>query len=78
MKQNFAEELEELKTRWLANLYWALESTAGFEAHREELRRFRLSMHARQEEQKRARLLEFIHQYEVARQPDRQGSTEST
>ena len=55
-KKNIPEELAALKAEWLANPYWALENTEGFEDHRAELRQFRLDTHARQERE-RAELL---------------------
>lgn len=48
-KKNIPGELAALKAEWLANPYWALENTEGFEDHRAELRQFRLDTHARQE-----------------------------
>jgi lysyl-tRNA synthetase class I len=53
-------EVAKLKQEWLAYPYWVLEDTEGFEEHREELRRFRLETHARQERERRERLERLI------------------
>jgi hypothetical protein len=52
MNKRTPEELDALKARWLAEPYWVLENTEGFEAHRAELRQFRIETHAQQERER--------------------------
>lgn len=47
MTQKTAQEIEALKTNWLADPNWDIEKTEGFEEHREELIAFRAEIEAR-------------------------------
>ncbi|MGA7949200.1 MAG: hypothetical protein WCA45_03450, partial [Thiobacillaceae bacterium] len=64
MEKRTPAELAALKAKWLEDPYWVIENTEGFEAHRDELRQYRHDAHAKQEQDKQARLNEFIHQYQ--------------
>ncbi|MGA7181597.1 MAG: hypothetical protein WBX11_18715 [Thiobacillaceae bacterium] len=58
-------ELAALRAIWLEDPYWAIEDTDGFEAHRDELRKFRLETDAKNEQAKQSRLMEFIDQHQA-------------
>ncbi|MGA7950447.1 MAG: hypothetical protein WCA45_09855 [Thiobacillaceae bacterium] len=64
MEKRTSVELAALKAKWLEEPYWVIEDTEGFEAHRDELRQFRHDAHAKQEQEKQARLIKLINQYQ--------------
>lgn len=61
-------ELAALKAIWLEDPYWIIEDTNGFEAHRDELRKFRLEAHAKLDQDKQAKLIELINQCQTEMQ----------
>ncbi len=63
MNKRTPQELEALRERWLAGPYWALEDTEGFEAHRSELRDFRLKTHAEEEHKRHERRIRFFNEF---------------
>jgi hypothetical protein len=63
MNKRTPQELEALRERWLAGPYWALEDTEGFEAHRSELREFRLKTHAEDERKRHERRIKFFNEF---------------
>lgn len=66
MNKRTPEEVAELKAAWLADPYWVLEDTPGFEAHRAELRAYRLETHEKQEQEKQAKLRQLDGHYQAA------------
>jgi len=64
-RRNISEELAALKAEWLANPYWVLENTDGFDEHRAELRQFRLDTHAQQERYRAGRLIRSVIAHET-------------
>ena len=76
MEKRTPAELEALKAKWLEEPYWVIEDTEGFEAHRDELRQFRHDAHAKQEQDKQARLIKFINQYQAEKRNKLKEATE--
>jgi hypothetical protein len=52
------EEIRELKSQWLADPIWDIETTEGFEAHHEDLLAYRLDIDREAEERRRLELEE--------------------
>ena len=50
------EEIENLKASWAADPCWDIEDTEGFQAHRAELRRYRLVMENQWRRERRGQL----------------------
>lgn len=67
MHKRTPEEIAELKAAWLADPYWVLEDTPGFEAHRDELRRYRLETHEKQEQERLTKLLELDEHFQATK-----------
>ena len=51
-------EIEDLKADWLEDPCWDIETTEGFEAHKRELKKYRLVIEAKWESNRQARIAE--------------------
>jgi hypothetical protein len=61
--QRDASDLEQLKRDWLGDGTWDIETTTGYEAHEDELRRFRLQQERKWEEEKRQATTDHARQW---------------